>query len=304
MRTLSTGNLEGSNEVTSIGPFIRPALKFEYNAEALVLAVSYEFQAAGGQSFGATTNNFGKNIFMTHDPIFSLAGNINDRVRTNFLGELYVVQFNGNQAAENWTDFIVNPDLEYIVSPQFSFLLGYVFDRITRPDDVIGPSRSSSKSLANKNIRDMNEEDFNQALKLAGTEGAKGAASPKKDVHAIMATAKINFSEKTSLKSYVRSGRLLSNQEGQSGYQHRLNVDFSLEPFKDLSFNLRYRFNSDILDIGDLKYYHRGRVIAGYALSSRWSINLENDFFAFQSTITKDKANYWNENYVGTTYTF
>jgi hypothetical protein len=110
----------------------------------------------------------------------------------------------------------------------------------------------------------------------------------------------------SSLKSYIRAGRRVSNQADVEANSYRFQSELTTKPLSQLSLALRYRLNIENHKLASEKtgYYNQGRVIAGYSVTDTLSINLENTFTASQSTKATSNIAYENEQFLGATLAF
>jgi len=302
--------LAGGNDSHTIGPFVRPLIDLGYNAGKFNFHLGYEFAVSGAQGFGSSNNHkdFGDNFYTFHDPNLNLTAKLNDRWNTNLFADLRFDSYNNkpnNKPGKNELKFEFSPDLEYKFSSEFSVALGYFFERDVFMDATAVSLSSFTEALSRA------QDAAAPQQKQAATAAIDGARDPYFMLHSAIATAKWAITEGTNLKVAVRAGRYFTNfTDGaginQGGYSTRLQSDLSTKVTKNFGLDLRYRLQNYILSDSsrEMAYYNRGRVIATYALNSKWALKMEDQFTANQDTRPKKDANYENENYLGVRYSF
>lgn len=311
VRSVSTGNMNGTGAGATVGPFVRPSLDIGYKNDSINFAGNYAFETTGARGFGkGTTRAFGDNVYFKHNPNMFFVGKFNNTFGMTFLADLVFKTYAGPQT-ENASELALEPMLTAKLSDRVSIGVGYSLFRTDNFDAATGRGASleeGSKGFFSKDITEsFSVEDINQAI-TAGTTNLVPKVSNR---HTGKIELKAKLAETVSLTSYVWAGRRIYNQDKTAGgkadrFTYRINNDLKLQPAKALALNLRYRFNVDHQDNtkDPLTGYHLVRVIASYNITKALAINLENEATLDQAVLNKSMMTYENENYLGLSYNF
>jgi len=312
VRSVSTGNMNGTGSGATVGPFIRPSLDIGFKNDSINFAGNYAFETTGARGFGkGTTRAFGDNVYFKHNPNLFFVGKFNDTFGTTFLADLVFKTYAGPQK-ENVSELVLEPMLTAKLNDRVSIGIGYSLFRQDHLDAATGRGASleeGNKGFFSKDIQEANFsiQDINQAI-TAGTANLVPAVNNR---HTAKVELKAKLAETVSLTTYVWAGRRIYNQDRTAGgkadrYTYRINNDLKLQPAKEFALNLRYRFNVDHQDNtkDPLTGYHLVRVIASYNLTKALAINLENEATMNQDVLGKTMMSYENENYLGLSYNF
>ncbi len=273
----------GTSSSTTVGPYVTPALSVDFKRAKVTANLSYELEMSGAQGFGGASDSWAANTYYDHHPVGTATIDLIKNLKLNILSDNHFKVFQKN-SDENFSEVYLNPDVEYAFSNTTSLSAGYVFHRKENFDSVLkeaGPSTTIGKGASN-----VTEETKVNTL------------------NAGVVTLKNKFGEQ-SLTTYIRAGKRIGNGENVDAKSYRFQTELAFQsPIKELTGALRYRFNVEDQDAAEIQYYNLGRVVASYALTSNWSVDLLNEIANVQDTQAGKKAQLENETYLGATYKF
>lgn len=286
VKTTNSGQVSGGGDEGTFGPFVRPSVAAKYADQKIKLGLSYEFETSAGRGFADSKVGLSDTAYFKHNPVLSFSGNVQPNWKINSTLDMLWDLRAGDQK-ENRSEIYANPEIERVITPRVSLSVGYVLHRITNFDSTL--------------VREAGDKS---GLKAAVNTASIGQ-EPQTTLHAGIITNRIDLAEGTKLTTYVRAGKKIGNTAGATAYAYRFQTHLNLAtPVKGLSAVARYRLNVEDVKNAKINYYNLARVELAYELSSNWSLNLENEFIAAQSTKAGSKAQYENENYAGVTYSF
>lgn len=299
-----TGSEKDSNEV---GPYVAPEFALDYGQDNIDIALSYYFEAFGGNGFGDKkekdgNESFGSNSYFYHNPTLIIGAKVSPDWNVGLLVDSTVKQYlSDDRNGENDFYIAAIPEVTYDIDNSTTVGLGYFLEHTIKMNTSVGFGRDDkNNSLVNSKLASTEANEVAAAL----TTATQRPTSTKHTGRAIM---KNKIAKGVSASTYIRYGKLVTNGLSKNdAYSYRFNTDWTITPTEALSLALRYRI--DLTDYTgadeDASFYNRGRLIATYTLTDEWSAELASDNFIFSSTTPGAKNEFASENYAGLAYTF
>lgn len=301
IRSFLSGSVtKNRNSTNEVGPFVRPAAEIGFKYPGMTGSLSYGAEVFGGRGMGggnAGKRDVAEHFYVEHNPVANISVG-QGPWKFNAVADLkwHMVNQSTDQG-ENYSEYYISPELARTVNDRLTLAVAYTMHRQTNFDGNIGAGQLAE---ANK-IEDATVK----ASKVAAANANLGV-NPVQTLHAASLIATVKLGAGSSLKSYVRAARKISNESKNEANAYRFQADFTTSPVKNLSLALRYRLNIENKKLASERtsYYNMGRVIAGYNITDSLSLNLENTFKAAQSTKATSNISYENEQFLGATLTF